>query len=94
MPTWLTIVRLNAAISGDVVAGHRRPDGRDDEPAAILGGSKTSMRDFEQSPSASRSAQELVDAMMLLHGDRGNPVRLWTAQSVFERGRAASGGTG
>jgi hypothetical protein len=35
--------------------------------------------------------QELVDTMMGLYGDLGNPYTLWTAaQSVFEHGQGAS----
>jgi len=74
-----------------VVAGHKRPDARDDDPAAILGGTKTYIRDFERSLSGSHSAQGLVDKMMVLHGDLGNPYTLWTAaQGVFEQGQGAS----
>ena len=41
--------------------------------------------------SESHSAQELVDKMMVLHGDLGNPYTLWTAaQGVFEQGQGAS----
>jgi glyoxylase-like metal-dependent hydrolase (beta-lactamase superfamily II) len=74
-----------------VVAGHEDPDARDDDAAAILGDTKTCIRDFDQSLSESHSAQELVDRMMVLHGDRGNPYTLWTAaQGVFEQGQGAS----
>jgi glyoxylase-like metal-dependent hydrolase (beta-lactamase superfamily II) len=82
------IEELNPKI---VVAGHKRPDARDDDPAAILGNTKTYIRDFNQSLSESDSAQELVDKMMVLHGDLGNPYTLWTAaQAVFEQGQGAS----
>ena len=82
---WIaSIEQVEALNPRIVVAGHKRPDARDDDPAAILGGSKTYIRDFEQSLSASRSAQELVDKMMVLHGDLGNPYTLWiAAQSAF-----------
>jgi hypothetical protein len=82
------IEALNPAI---VVTGHKRPDAPDDELAAILGGTKTYIRDFDQSLSGSHSAQELVDKMMVLHGDLGNPYTLWTAaRSIFEQGPGAS----
>ena len=82
------IEALNPAI---VVTGHKRPDAPDDDPAAVLGGTKTCIRDFDQSLSGSHSAQELVDKMMVLHGDLGNPYTLWTAaQSIFEQGPGAS----
>jgi hypothetical protein len=71
-----------------VVAGHKRPDARDDDPATILGDTKTYIRDFERSLSESHSPQVLVDRMMVLHGDLGNPYALWTAaQAVFEQGQ-------
>ena len=68
-----------------------KPAARDDDPAAILGGTKTYIRDFDRSLAESHSAQELVDRMMVLHGGRGNPYTLWTAaQGVFEQGQGAS----
>ena len=74
-----------------VVAGHKDPHAPDDDPAAILGGTKAYIRDFSRALSQSRSAQELVDSMMDLHGDLGNPYTLWTAaQAVFEQGQAPS----
>jgi hypothetical protein len=39
----------------------------------------------------SHSAHELVDKVMALHGDLGNPYTLWTsATGVFEQGQGAS----
>ena len=62
-----------------------------DDPAAILGGTKTYIRDFEQALAESHSAQALVDKMMARYGDLGNPYTLWTAaQAVFEQGQGAS----
>ena len=74
-----------------VVVGHKRPDAPDDDPAAILGGTKAYLRDFERSLAGSHSAQALVDKMMAVHGDLGNLYTLWTAaQAVFEQGQGAS----
>ena len=71
--------------------GDKRPDAPDDDPAAILGGTKAYLRDFERSLAGSHSAQALVDKMMAGHGDLGNPYTLWTAaQAVFEQGQGAS----
>ena len=82
------IEELNSKI---VVAGHKRPDARDDDPATILGNTKTYIRDFNRSLAESDSAQELVDKMMVLHGDLGNPYTLWTAaQGVFGQGQEAA----
>jgi glyoxylase-like metal-dependent hydrolase (beta-lactamase superfamily II) len=89
---WITSVEHVEALGpAIVVAGHERPGAPDDDPAAILGGTKGYIRDFEQSLSESRSAQELVDKMMVVYGDLGNPYTLWTAaQGVFEQGQGAS----
>jgi glyoxylase-like metal-dependent hydrolase (beta-lactamase superfamily II) len=89
---WIASVEQIEALEPKiVVAGHKRPDARDDDPAAILGDTKTYIRDFDRSLSESRSAQELVDKMMVLHGDRGNPYTLWTAaQAVFEQGQGGA----
>ncbi len=89
---WIASVEQVEALKPKiVVAGHKHPDARDGDPAAILGGTKSYIRDFDQSLSESHSAQELVDRMMLLHGDLGNPYTLWTAaQGVFEQGQGAS----
>jgi glyoxylase-like metal-dependent hydrolase (beta-lactamase superfamily II) len=86
---WIASVeQIEALHPRIVVAGHKRPDARDDDPATILGDTKTYIRDFDRSLFESHSAQELVDKMMALHGDRGNPYTLWTAaQSVFQQGQ-------
>jgi hypothetical protein len=74
-----------------LVAGHKDPNARDDDPAAIAAGTKTYLRDFEKTLDQSHSPQELVDKMMALHGDLGNPHTLWiTAQSVFQQGQGPS----
>ena len=57
----------------------------------VAPGTKAHIRGFDRSLAGSHSAQELVDKMMVLHGDLGNPYTLWTAaQGVFEQGRGAS----
>jgi glyoxylase-like metal-dependent hydrolase (beta-lactamase superfamily II) len=89
---WIASVEQIEALNPKiVVAGHKRPDGLDDDPATILGDTKTYISDFDQSLSESDSAQELVDKMMVLHGDLDNPYTLWTAaQGVFDQGQGAS----
>src|SRR4051812_12881472 len=89
---WIASVEQIEALEPKiVVVGHKRPDARDDDPATILRDTKTYIRDFDRSLSESHSAQELVDRMMALHGDLGNPYTLWTAaQGVFEQGQGAS----
>ena len=89
---WIGSVEKIEALEPEiVVAGHKRPDARDDDPATILADTKTYISDFDKSLAESDSAEELVDKMMVLHGDLGNPYTLWTAaQAVFEQGQGAS----
>ncbi len=89
---WIASVEQIEALKPKiVVAGHKRPDARDDDPATILRNTKTYIRDFDRSLSESHSAQELVDRMMALHGGLGNPYTLWTAaQGVFDQGQGAA----
>jgi hypothetical protein len=68
------------------VAGHKRPDAPDDDPAAVLGGTRTYIRDFEQSLAESHSAQALVDKMIARRGDLGNRSLL-TLQEIVLAGR-------
>jgi glyoxylase-like metal-dependent hydrolase (beta-lactamase superfamily II) len=89
---WIASVEQIEALEPKiVVAGHKRPDARDDDPATILGNTKTYIRNFDRSLAESHSAQELVDKMMALEGDLGNPYTLWTAATgMFEQGQGAS----
>ena len=89
---WLASVEQVEALEPTiVVAGHKRPDARDDDPAAIFNATKAYILDFEQSLAESRSAQELVEKMTVLHSDRGNPYTLWTAaQAAFAQERGAA----
>jgi len=67
------------------MAGNFRP------PATICENTKTYIRNLDKSLSGSHSAQELVDKMMVLHGDLGNPYTLSTAaRGVFEQGQGAA----
>jgi len=70
------IAALNPSI---VVAGHKAPEARDDDPRAILTATKTYIRDFDTLVTECRTPEELIDRMMQLHGERGNPYTLWTA---------------
>ena len=88
---WFSVERIEALKPNIVVAGHKRPGARDDDPASILGSTKTYIRDFNRSLSESHTSQDLVNKMMVLHGDLGNPYTLWTAaEAVFEQGQGAS----
>src|SRR2546428_10681138 len=60
---WIASVeQIEALEPRVVVAGHKRPDARDDSPNTILGDTKIYIRDFDQSLADSSSAQELVDS--------------------------------
>jgi len=89
---WIASVEKIEALNPNiVVARHKNPEARDDDVASILGDTKTCIRDFNQSLSESRSPQELVDKMTVLHGNLGNPYTLWmAAQTVFQQGKGAS----
>jgi glyoxylase-like metal-dependent hydrolase (beta-lactamase superfamily II) len=89
---WIASVEQIEALKPKiVVASHKHPDARDDDPATILTNTKSYIRDFDRSLSESHSAQELVDRMMALHGGLGNPYTLWTAaQGVFDQGQGAA----
>jgi glyoxylase-like metal-dependent hydrolase (beta-lactamase superfamily II) len=93
---WIgSVEQIEALDPKVVVAGHKRPDARDDDPAAILSDTKIYIRDFDRLLSESHSPQELVDRMMALHGNLGNPFTLWTAaQSVFAQAQGAASNAG
>jgi glyoxylase-like metal-dependent hydrolase (beta-lactamase superfamily II) len=70
------IAALNPRI---IVAGHKAPHARDDDPHAILIATKTYIRDFDRLVTESATPKDLINKMMLLHGERGNPYTLWIA---------------
>jgi glyoxylase-like metal-dependent hydrolase (beta-lactamase superfamily II) len=77
---WIaSLDRIAALDPGIIVAGHKAPDARDDDPQAILAATKTYIRDFDRLVTESAAPKELIDKMMQLHGERGNPYTLWTA---------------
>ena len=77
---WLaSLDRIAALDPRIVVAGHKAPDARDDDPQAILAATKTYIRDFDRLVTKSAAPKELIDKMMQLHGERGNPYTLWAA---------------
>jgi glyoxylase-like metal-dependent hydrolase (beta-lactamase superfamily II) len=69
-----------------VVAGHKDPATRDDDPRAILGATRNYIRDFDRAVAQSATPEEVIDRMMRLHGQRGNPYTLWvSADGVREQ---------
>jgi len=62
-----------------VVAGHKDPAARDDDPRAILDATRAYIRDFDQAVAESARPEEVIEKMMKLHGERGNPYTLWVS---------------
>jgi glyoxylase-like metal-dependent hydrolase (beta-lactamase superfamily II) len=89
---WIASVEKIEALNPKiVVAGHKDPDARDDNPTTFLAATKSYIRDFEGSLAESHSAQELVDKMIALHVDRRVPHTLWlAAHTVFQQGQGPS----
>jgi glyoxylase-like metal-dependent hydrolase (beta-lactamase superfamily II) len=85
---WIaSIDKIEALAPRIVVAGHKAPGSRDDDLAELITGSRQYITDFDEAEQASGSPQELVDRMLAIHGDRGNPYTLWNAAvAVFRAG--------
>ena len=82
---WIASIDSIAALDPDiVVAGHKRvgaPDSRD-----TIEQSERYLRDFSRIAAESDTAEQIVAAMLELHGDRDNPYTLWaSAQAAVRR---------
>jgi glyoxylase-like metal-dependent hydrolase (beta-lactamase superfamily II) len=85
---WISSIDKIAALSPRlVVAGHKAPGTRDDDLDEVIDSSKQYIADFDEAERQSVSAQELVDRMVRLCGDRGNPFTLWNAAIEVFRAR-------
>ena len=60
-----------------VVAGHKTPGARDDEPKRILDGTRAYIESFANAAKNASSAPEIVEQMIELYPDHGNPTTLW-----------------
>lgn len=77
---WLTALdTIEALYPKTLVAGHKDPSTRDDDPPAILNATRAYIRDFDAAVEESATPQALIEKMMQLHGDLGNPYTLWVA---------------
>jgi glyoxylase-like metal-dependent hydrolase (beta-lactamase superfamily II) len=77
---WLSALDIIASLRPKtLVAGHKDPRARDDDPSAILSATRKYIRDFDAAVTKSATPQELIETMMHLHGERGNPYTLWVA---------------
>lgn len=73
------IERLNPTT---VVAGHKKPEGRDDDVRAILDGTRNYIRDFAAAVSAANSSADVITAMTSKYPDHGNLTTLVFSASV------------
>lgn len=77
---WLSALDIISSLKPKtLVAGHKDPHARDDDPPAIIDATRKYIRDFDTAVTESQTPQELIDKMMMLHGERGNPYTLWVA---------------
>ncbi len=77
---WLAALdKIETLAPAVLVAGHRDPNARDDDPQAILDATRSYIRDFDKFVTESATPKELIDKMMRRHSERGNPYTLWVA---------------
>jgi len=85
---WLAALDAITALEPrTVIAGHKIPDSGD-SPAHV-GETRRYLLDFDRLEHSTRTARELFDAMMAIHGDRANPGALWTAATAAKHAAAA-----
>ena len=73
---WIASLDAVAALSPAIVVAGHKSAGAPDVPESI-GASQQYLRDFSRIVDDGGSAQEIVAAMLKLHGDRDNPRALW-----------------
>jgi glyoxylase-like metal-dependent hydrolase (beta-lactamase superfamily II) len=85
---WIdSIDKIEALSPRVVVAGHKAPGAPDDDLAEIITASKQYIIDFERAGDASATRDELVEKMLVAHGDRGNVFSLWNSATAYFRAR-------
>ena len=81
-----TIERLHPRI---VVAGHKKPEARDDEAEKILNGTRSYIRDFAKAARSTGTVEELVGAMRSKYPDHGNLTTLLFSARAAVKARAS-----
>jgi glyoxylase-like metal-dependent hydrolase (beta-lactamase superfamily II) len=84
---WIASLDAIAALSPKIVVAGHKPVGAPDGPENVAA-SREYLGDFTRVASEAHSAQEIVDGMLALHGDRENPHTLWLSAHA-EIGRRA-----
>lgn len=86
-PQWIASVDEVAALSPRiVVAGHKRPELPDDDPATSLGGTRAFIEAFINAIDDKDSARDVVRHLQSLFPDYGNPSALiGSAAAAFKR---------
>ncbi len=75
---WISALdKLEALQPRAVIAGHKVPDNADHP--RIIGETRTYIQDFNRVVDATKTAQQLYDAMLERYPDRANPGALWGA---------------
>jgi glyoxylase-like metal-dependent hydrolase (beta-lactamase superfamily II) len=82
---WLATIDAVAALEPrTIIAGHKDPDAPDDDAARQLAQSRRYLEDFDRAVASSTSASQLIDTMMSIYSDFGNPYTLFlSAHSQF-----------
>ena len=71
--SWLTALDTIEKLSPRaVVAGHKRPEARDDEAERILNGTRSYIQDFAAAVSSSGTVEQIVGVMRSKYPDHGN----------------------
>lgn len=86
-PRWIESIDTLAALEPRiVVAGHKRPDLPDDDPAASIQGTRDYIQRFTEGVAVSENSRQLVARMQEHFPDHGNPSALLnSAISAFKR---------
>jgi glyoxylase-like metal-dependent hydrolase (beta-lactamase superfamily II) len=84
---WVASLDRVAALNPQIVVAGHKSVGAPDLPESI-GASQQYLRDFTRIVNEGGSAEDIVSAMLKLHGDRNNPRTLWHSArtAVTKRG--------
>lgn len=82
------IERLHPKI---VVAGHKKPEARDDEAETILNGTRSYIQDFAAAARSLGTVEEIVGAMQSKYPDHGSLTTLRFSANAAVTARASAG---